>query len=182
MSQVSKDVKDAEAKDAQEEDLSQDRSEQEQDVERKEDDEKQEKRRKWAQLFALVCFVLAVMWIAKRVPEVFPHEVFLQYVYEGIQHPEQIQQIDVSVYPKGAKKAYAQATYFHHGPLKDLGRQTKRRQRMRLSKGAYRAHVRILYKTAPQSILTYSFRVREGGTFFVRLKKAKPGMFKKRGL
>lgn len=134
--------------------------------------QKDDKRRKWAQLFALVCFILLSLWLAKKLPNAYPYSVEIHYKYKGMPHTEQIKRIDASLFPVKSKKEQARATYFHYDPLPELGAKTTKRQRLKLTKGKYHLKVRITYKKAAKRQMSQTIFVRESGTFYVFLRKA----------
>lgn len=136
--------------------------------------EEDQKRRQMARWFAAICLVLAMLWGARMVRKAYPYEIVLQSMYRGVPEASSLHRVYLRVISNERSKPHAKAIYFHDSPLPSVLTRYSRKTRMRLTQGTYRVEVKLTYKGKPTHKLVQVVQVREGGTFYILLRKAKP--------
>ncbi|MCB9639643.1 MAG: hypothetical protein H6727_12185 [Myxococcales bacterium] len=123
--------------------------------------------------FALLGLVVVLLWGGKIFQNYYPLEASVRYMYKDTPYAKDLARVSVSITDTKGNRV-SRVTYFHHGGLKQEGRQTFREQRLRLLRGSYTLSVRLFYKSGRQMRLKQSLPWEtSGGRYLVRLAGAK---------
>lgn len=132
--------------------------------------EKDEKRRKYARLFALVCFVGLLIYGGRAFDRLYSYTVQIHYVYKDVPDAATLKLVESRLYPPKEKKAHAKANYYHYGSITN---KLVKRQKLKLPKGVYQLRVVLHYKNKPSRVIKRTLQVRSSGTHYILLRKAK---------